>query len=380
MVSPLYWRLSGFYFFYFSALGALIPYWGIYLTSVGFHPEEIGELMALIMVTKVIAPNLWGWLADRNGRRMAIVRLASLLSVLAYAGVFFGSGYWWLALVMSIFSFFWNASLPQFEATTMNYLGEDTHRYSLVRLWGSVGFILTVVGVGPALDYFGAGLLLPVLLFLLAAIWCSAMSVAESPPHRTSHVHGRFVRVLLRPKVLTLIIASFLMQLSHGPYYIFYSIYLQDNGYSGSLTGVLWGLGVIAEVGVFLVMGRLIRRFGSRLLWLASLALAALRWVLIGLFVGDLAVLLFAQILHAATFGVFHAVAIHLVHRYFTGVYQGRGQAVYSSISFGAGGAVGSLVSGYLWSGAGPQATYLLAGAAAATAFVVVWIGLRRSD
>ena len=123
-----YWRLSGFYFFYFASLGALIPYWGLYLKSLGFGVVEIGELVAIIMATKIIAPNIWGWIADHTGRRMRIVRIACLLATLSFAGVFIGHGYWLLVLVMSLFSFFWNAALPQFEATTLNHLGTETHR------------------------------------------------------------------------------------------------------------------------------------------------------------------------------------------------------------------------------------------------------------
>ena len=80
-----YWRLSGFYFFYFAVLGALVPYWGLYLQFRGFGPAQIGELMAVLMATKIVAPNIWGWIADHTGRRMAIVRSASLISFLVFA-------------------------------------------------------------------------------------------------------------------------------------------------------------------------------------------------------------------------------------------------------------------------------------------------------
>ncbi|NNF97645.1 MAG: MFS transporter, partial [Halobacteria archaeon] len=59
-----YWRLSGFYFFYFASLGALLPYWGLYLKSQGYDITAIGDLMAIIMATKIISPNIWGWIAD----------------------------------------------------------------------------------------------------------------------------------------------------------------------------------------------------------------------------------------------------------------------------------------------------------------------------
>ncbi len=119
----IYWRLSGFYLFYFASLGALLPYWGLYLESLDFSVTEIGQLVAILMATKIVAPNIWGWIADHTGHRMSIVRMGSLLAAISFTGVFIADGFWWLALVMAVFSFFWNAALPQFEATTMNHLG-----------------------------------------------------------------------------------------------------------------------------------------------------------------------------------------------------------------------------------------------------------------
>jgi PPP family 3-phenylpropionic acid transporter len=351
-----YWRLSGFYLFYFASLGALVPYWSLYLKSLGFGITEIGQLIAILMATKIVAPNVWGWIADHTGRRMTIVRAASLLGVLAFAGVFLGSGYWWLVLVMSVFSFFWNASLPQFEATTMNHLGEDTWRYSSIRLWGSVGFIVAVVLLGPLLDRYGAGLLPAVVLALFAGIWISSLLVPESAAGHLPLQQGPLREVLGRPFVISLLLVCFLMQASHGPYYAFFTIYLEDFGYSRALIGQLWGLGVVAEIVVFLVMSRLLPR---------------------ALYASSLGVVLFAQTLHAASFGVYHAVAIYLIHRLFTGTHQGRGQALYSSVSFGAGGAIGSLVSGYLWNGINPPAMFLLAAAASLTALLVILRGMR---
>ena len=153
----------------------------------------------------------------------------------------------------------------------------------------------------------------------------------------------------------------FLNQFSHGPYYAFFSIYLQELGYSRPLIGALWGLGVVTEIGIFLLMPRLLPALGARVLLLIAMALTSLRWWLLGRYAGQLDLLLFSQTLHAFSFGVYHATAIHLIHQFFSGRHQGQGQALYSSSSFGAGGALGSLAAGYLWSSWGPEATYLLA-------------------
>ena len=372
-----YWRLSGFYLFYYATLGAFIPYWSLYLEGLGYVPAAIGQLMALMMMTRVVAPNVWAWIADHTGRRMRIVQLGSLAAALAFSGVFFAQHFWWLALVVVSFSFFWNASLPQVEVTTFNHLGSQAHRYGGIRLWGSIGFIASVAGLGPLLDRFGTGLLPSVLMVLFSLIWLSSLWVPERGISPVAQGHAPLREVLSQRQVLALLMVCFLMQASHGPYYTFYSIYLQDHGYTRSVIGQLWALGVIAEIAVFLVMPRLVPRFGLRALLLSSLSLAVLRWLLIAYCVDSAWILILAQLLHAATFGVYHGAAIQLIHRYFRGRHQGRGQALYSSLSFGAGGAVGALYSGYTWASGGGVFSFGAAALISAAALLFAWRGLK---
>ena len=136
----------------------------------------------------------------------------------------------------------------------MNHLGGNTHHYSGIRLWGSVGFIIAVAGLGPLLEVYGTGLLPWVLLVLFAAIWLSSLMVPESAAGHLPLGQEPLFDVLKRPVVFSLLLVSFLMQLSHGPYYAFFSIYLESYGYSTALIGQLWALGVLAEIGVFILM------------------------------------------------------------------------------------------------------------------------------
>ena len=302
-MQPLYWRLSGFYFFYFASLGALIPYWGLYLKTLGFGAAEIGELVAIIMATKIIAPNIWGWIADHTGRRMRVVRLACLLATLAFAGVFLWKGYWWLALVMSVFSFFWNAALPQFEATTLTHLGSQTHRYSSIRLWGSIGFIVAVAALGLSSTGW----------VISGCRWCwwrclraSGYQVCWYPkmlPDTSRWSIHPMRKVLSQPVVLSLLAVCFLIQLSHGPYYTFYSLYMAENGYSETAIGQLWALGVVAEIVVFLRMHVWLPRYGARKLLLLAAGLTAVRWCLLAWFPDKLWLMIISQTLHAGSFG-----------------------------------------------------------------------------
>ncbi len=368
-----YWRLSGFYFFYFALLGALVPYWGLFLRGRGFDAVAIGELMAILMATKIVAPNVWGWLGDHLGHRMRIVRVASAVSLLVFLGMFWAESFWAIALVMTLYSFFWNASLPQFEVVTFSYLKDRVARYARIRVWGSIGFIVTVMVLGAIVEQGGPETILPSVLVIFVAIWLSSLAVRDPDPEPHPPDQQSLGSILRKPAIIGFFMVVFLMQVSHGPYYAFYSIFMKEQGYSGSLIGQLWALGVLAEVGLFVVMHHLLGRIGARRVLIASLSLAALRWFLIGNFADSVLLLLIAQLLHAATFGTFHAAGIHLVQHYFRGRHKGRGQALYSSVSFGAGGAVGSLASGYAWEGLGPALTYGAAGLVALFGALVAW-------
>jgi PPP family 3-phenylpropionic acid transporter len=378
-VKPPYVRLSVFYFTYFAALGVFVPYWTVYLKKVaGFSAAQIGELMAVFMASKVVAPFIWGWLADHTGQRLRIIRLASALAVVCFAGVYWQNSYGWMVLVMASFGFFWNASLPQFEALTLNHLGTDIGRYSRIRLWGSVGFIVMVVSLPPLLDADGIERAVDAMLLLFIGIWLATWLVCDKP-HQTMLEHtSRLGDVIRQPAVWVLLLACALQQASHGGYYTFFSLYLEENGYSRHITGWMWALGVAAEVVLFLFMHRLIGRFGAERLFVLAMLLTAIRWVLLGLWVEVLPVLLVAQLLHAATYGLFHAAAIHVVHHVFPGRLQGRGQALYSGVSYGVGGALGSLLSGYSWESLGATWTFMASAGVAILGLVLSWWLLKR--
>ena len=205
------------------------------------------------------------------------------------------------------------------------------------------------------LGTYGTGLLPWVLLVLFAGIWLSSLLVPESAAGHLPLGQERLFEVLKRPVVFSLLLVSFLVQLSHGPYYVFFSIYLENYGYSTALIGQLWALGVLAEIGVFLLMPVLLPRYGARALLLVAVILTTLRWLLVAGFADNVVIITFAQLLHAASFGLYHVVVIFLIHRLFTGAHQGRGQALYSSLSFGAGGAIGSLPVAICGAVSGPR-------------------------
>ena len=358
---PYYWRLSSFYLFYFALLGTLVPYWSLYLRDAGFAAAQIGLLMAIPQITKLGAPNLWGWLADRTGQRLRVIRTGNLLAAIIFTGVFVADGFWSMVIVLAGFSFFWNAVLAQFEVITLETLGDRSHRYSQVRLWGSVGFIAAVLAVGALLDVLPVSVLPWLLWGSLWLIWFCTLFLPAGSAAVKLHTGGSLWAILQQPGVLAFFFCAFLMQLSHGPYYTFYTIHLVDLGISRTVAGMLWALGVVAEVGLFLLMHWLLVRVPLKVIVVSSLLLASLRWLLIGSVGDSLFWLALAQLLHAATFGSFHAAAMAWLHRTFVGGHAGQGQALYSSLGFGAGWAVGAGLSGVVWTALGADSFYLAA-------------------
>lgn len=368
-------RLGAFYFFYFAVLGAMLPFWPLYLQSIDFNAEQIAQIAALMMATKVIAPHIWSYLADRSQQRMRVIRLGSGLACVVFIGLFFTQSFIWVACIVLAYSFFWNAVLPQFEVVTLSQLQGQYERYSHVRAWGSVGFIAAVLALGYVFEVISIAYLPWVLFALLFAIYVSAWTITEklslSPAKNTVSV----MQMLKRPAVAAFFIASFLMQVSHGPYYTFFSLYLADQGYSATMIGFMWSVGVFAEVFLFWKMTALMRRFSLRKLFLASFYLAVLRWACIGFVADNLLLLFLAQCLHAATFGVFHAASIEIIRRLFKHGNQGQGQALYSSLSYGLGGAAGALIAGHFWS-LSPHLSFIIAALLCFLAILVVgyWI------
>ncbi len=352
----------------------MLPYWSAYLFSLGLDARSIGELIAILMLTKIISPNVWGWIADHTGKRMAIVRFGSLCAVFTFVAILFVSSYWWIAIVMLVYSFFWNATLPQFEATTFSHLGSKVNQYSSIRLWGSIGFIISVWILGLSIEYWGVAIVPYSLLVLFISIWLMSLVVPESAAGHLALDHEPLAAILKRPAVVGLLLSCFLMQASHGAYYVFYTPYMNDHGYSMTSIGSLWALGVGAEVLVFMLMNRLLHQYSLRNLILFSLVIAVIRWVLLAIFVEQIYVIVLIQLFHASTFGIFHAAAIHLIHIYFPGRHQGKGQALYSSISFGAGGALGSYVSGVSWDSIGSDYTFLMASLMALLGLVISFL------
>jgi MFS transporter, PPP family, 3-phenylpropionic acid transporter len=353
MTRSLYFRLCSFYFFYFAFLGALIPFWGLYLQDIGFNSSQIGLFLAIIAGTKIVSPNLLGYLADKTGQVMNIVRLCSFVTLLSFLFLFFINTFWQFFFLNLIFSFFWNASLSQFEANTMAILKKDTFSYSRIRVWGSLGFVLAVILCGVLFIYIAIDKLSYVLILLCFAIFVSSLLVGDVYESYPMQQRLSFWSILKKKQVLLILFLSFIIQVTHGVYYSFYSIFLNEHSYSSIEVGFLWSLAVISEIVVFIFMDKLLKKFPIKPLLLFVIVIVFFRWLIIGWGVDNIFLLIIGQMLHAITYGVFHATTILLVAKYFRFNTKSRGQALYLSLSYGAGGAIGSGFAGLYWDNLG---------------------------
>ena len=351
-------RLGAFYFAYFCYLGAFGAYFSLWLADRGYTPAEISLVLAVPQLLRIFAPALWGWLADRTGSRRAVVIVSSAMAALCFSALAFTETLPGVLLAIAAMGLFSSGILPLVEATTLAVLAGRPGGYGPVRLWGSIGFMASVLLVGAMLDARPVAWLLPVVSLLMGSAFLASLALPAAAPRPAHEAAGRLWPVFARGPVIAFFCACFCMTVAHGALYAFYSIHLVQNGYSKTLVGVMWTVGVVAEIGVFLVLPQLFRRFSPRTVLVASFVAAAVRFVAIGWGAGSVTVLVAAQVLHAMTFGTYHAAAVAIVHRLFAGPLEVRGQALYASLCYGLGGTVGMLLSGWLWQTWGAGLTF----------------------
>lgn len=365
-------RLAAWYFLYFAFLGVYLPYFSVYLHTLGYSAWQISLLLALMQLMRLAAPNLWSRLAEIDGRSSRVIQGSTLFCLLCFLALFLVRGFNATFIVIALLCFFWSAALPLIEALTLEQLGQNPERYGRIRMWGSIGFIVTVQLTGNLLEFLSIDLLLWWLLAWLILLWASTRRLPEGHLTHTSQGPVSLRNLLQRPGFVALLWATFLMAAAHGPLYVFLSIHLIQKDYSTGWVGALWSLGVIAEILAFMWMPQLLRAFQIQTLLLLTFVAAMLRFLLIAWFAHSLPLILFAQLLHGLTFGVFHGAMISILRDWFPGREQPRAQALYGSISFGAGGLIGSLLAGQSWESFGGGWTFTLCAGFALTGWLIL--------
>ncbi len=347
-------RLSSYYLFYYAALGAFTPYWSLFLTSRGMSVTAISVMMGLWYATRIVAPSTWTSIAAASPHPIRWLRIGSVLTMLTFCAFLLPLPQPWMYPAMIVFCFFYNAVMPQFESITLTHLGNDSHRYGLIRVWGSLGFIAVVMGFGWLIEGSDGSsradllpwLMLPLFALLVASSFANRYARNF---HKADGDASGFWQIVRKPAVLAFFLAAFMEQLSFGPYYTFFSVYMDQFGYATSTLGLLWTVGVVVEVGVFFTIGRFFRRYDASWMLLIALISSAIRWTVTALFPQHLAVMLVVQTAHALGFAAFFAAAMQMLATYFPGRLNGHGQGLLYGFSSGVGGVLGALIAGQLW-------------------------------
>ena len=372
------WRLSSFYFWYYAAVGALSPYFGRWVVESGHGALAASMVMALWYATRVLAPPLWSWGCGRAAEPLHWLRAGAWASAAGFSGFLLFDSLTGLLLTMAVFSFFANAIMPQFEALALARLDNQRERYARVRVWGSVGFVLVASGYGPVLDWLGGDWLPALMLPLLLLVGLSTHLLSGRAPVVLQADTGPSLQlreVLARAEVRRFLLVAFLMQLSFGPFYVFYTLHLGQHGHAGQAIGLLWGAGVLAEIGMFLAMSRLFGSWSAQSVIALCVGVTALRWLIVASFPGSFMLMLLAQLIHALSFGAFHAATMQRIGQFFPGRLAQHGQSLLYGFSSGLGGVLGALLAGIAFDWRGGLSAFAISAAVCVVALV---LALRR--
>ncbi len=338
---------------YFAHIGFFNPYLPLWLKDLGLGLVAISLLTSVQAATRLFAPYVWGWLSDHTGERVKLLRIGAAVALASACLLWLELSALWLGVVLFVMFTHTSAMMPMSEASMAHLVsreGEfDARRYGRVRLWGSVGFLVTVMVAGVWFEAFGMQqfptmTILSLLAVLLSTLWM---------PDLKESVHAQQERpavwpVLRQPPVRWFFASTFFHVLSHIGVYVFFSLYLDSLGYSKTLIGLMWAVSVVVEVAWFFWQARWLHHLPLTGWLLLCSAAMVLRMVLTAAWADALLVLVLAQCLHALTFATHHTVCVALVSHHFPARLRGRGQALYTVIAYGFPGVIGALLGGQI--------------------------------
>jgi len=364
--------MSTQYFLYFGSLGIFLPYFNLYCYNIGLSGLDIGILSGVRSVTFALFPMLWGHLADRIQGRRGIFIFCNFASMVIWAAFLVTTDFWPMLAIICCFGVFNSPIISFLEAATMETLGRNKRRYGRIRVWGSLSFILTVLAIGKLTDIFSTRLIVPCILFgaLLQSLFSLGIPKSGAAPARAD---SKAVPALLSARMVTFLFCGFLMLVSHGTYYGFFSIHLEALGCSKSFIGLAWTVAVISEMIVMINSNRLFRLLSMEKVLFCTFLIAAVRWLILAEITSP-ALLLASQVLHAATYGAFHMASILYVDRLSPAASKTMGQAINNAVTYGFGLMVGFFLSGSLYKSAGAAPLFLASAGIALTGGLVFGI------
>ena len=366
-----------FYFCFYAALGAYTPYVARFVDHLGFSGLVAGGMLGLWYGSRIVAPPLWSHAVARSGRPGRWLLAGCVLASAGFASFGAVSTVGGLFAAMLFFGVFYNAVMPQFEAMTLAAIAGETEGYGRLRVWGSVGFLVVAGTYGALLDAWGdAFFVWATLPWFALMVWAAWPFRGEARAPRPDGAPRVAMRALWsRPGTRPLLLLALLVQSGFGAFYVFYTLHLRAHGHDGLAVGVLWVVGVLAEIVLFWWAPGLIRRHGVHRLIAVCLGLTVLRWGVVALFADSMPLMVAAQMTHALGFALFHACLMQRMAALFPGAEASAGQGLLYGFSSGLGGVIGALFAAGLWEWRGGVAAFL--GGAALTLLALA-LHLRR--
>ena len=372
-------RFSIHYAMLFAMVATAFPYMQLFLRGRGFSMAEVGYLQGFMALAGVCGAVGIGYLADRVGRRIVLIGCvaiyAVLLPVLNTVSVFLPA-----ALLAAGVGLFLRTSIPITDAIAAGELPHAARNYGRVRIWGSVGFIVTLLCIraGSLIDESSStSIMIPM---LVTAFLCLVSSVCLPDSHRArDHPRpaagegGHFDAVFW-----VFLVGTGMHALGMSSCYYFFTNYLRDVLKMDQAAWV-WAIGPTAEIPMLFCGGWFIRRWGIRWMLVISMAAVSVRVCIVGL-VPHLGAVLAAQLLHALTFGLFHAASIEFLRRKVPARRRGVAMAIYMSVGLGLSGWIGSSLGGVIVENWGYATLYLLYAIPPLVGIVCVVLAGRRLD
>jgi len=257
------------------------------------------------------------------------------------------------------------------EAFTMETLEEDRGMYGRIRVWGSLGFIIMVVVMGRVAELYSLWLIVPVILagFIAQAVNSFKISGVSS---RGGGLPSRGIKDIITARSSVFLAVGFLMLVSHGAYYGFFSIHLEKEGFGNLFMGVSWAVAIAAEITVMIFAQVFLKRFVMERVLLFSLIAAVVRWGVLGL-TSNAIIILLSQCLHAFTYATFHVTSILFMDQLSSREFKTIGQSLNNSVQYGIGMMVGFFLAGYLYEVAGTAFAFIVSAGISGAAFIIMW-------
>lgn len=361
-------RLSLFYGAVFLLIGFHLPYFPVWLNWRGLSPGEIGIVLSAPLVVRVVATPAISFAADRIGDRRFVIVLLAWGTLLGLSLFTLAHGFWAVLGVAILAAVAWTSIMPVTEAVAMDGVRREGHDYGQMRLWGSLTFIAASFGGGLAWQFWGARsalwLMIASAVCILAAAYVlprpegkGRLRAATAPPQIRVH---NAVALIRSPLFVLFLLATGLIQSTHAVYYAFGTLNWQAQNISATVIGALWTTGVVAEIFLFMVSGRAVRKFSAVNLICVAAAASILRWTITA-FSPPLWLLFIVQALHGLTFGAAHLGAVHFITDAAPAQATGTAQGIYASCAIGIFMGAALLASGAFYAVLGAYAYLVMA-------------------